>query len=474
MSPDLFNTLVLPQSGRIIPNRLVKVAMYEHLASFLGGPPNQYHYNLYDLWSRNGPWGMIITGNVQVSATHLSLGRDLLVPKDLSDDSVQPFTKLASIIHESPGTLAIMQLNHSGRQSSNIIGGRLPFISPMAPSAVRLSSGQSTNPISTIFNYLAFQKPRPMSLVDIDRVVNEFVRGARLAYLAGFDGIQLHVAHGYLLAQFISVKSNIRKDQYSSEKMENCLRLLGRIVASIREVVPSTFVVGIKFNVADYIDTEQAQPTDERALAHIRHIGTWSSVDFLEISGGDYSHPEFMTANSSNSPRQAFFARFSRLAVKTFTDEPSRPVILLTGGLRTPAILRDVLQSRDADLLGIGRGSIFRPDLPHALKHQKLDDQSPFGQEPNLSLPSWIAMGPKISLIGAGVSMAWFIVRIRYLATVRSFHTRPDLFQPQYSVSAIGAIIRMWLWMDRSSLYLAILMFVLVSVLLTTRAIFPL
>lgn len=176
--------------------------MYEHLADMFGGPPNVGHFALYSQWAQHN-WGMIITGNVQVSATHLTLGRDMTIPREISEETLQPFRKLARIIHQqeiaaraSPRSLAIMQLSHAGRQSPRILGGRFSA-PPLAPSAVALGSGRNEESlISDLFHRLLFQKPREMSLADINTVTAAFVRGAKLAVLAGFDGIQLHAAHG--------------------------------------------------------------------------------------------------------------------------------------------------------------------------------------------------------------------------------------------------------------------------------------
>jgi 2,4-dienoyl-CoA reductase-like NADH-dependent reductase (Old Yellow Enzyme family) len=180
--------------------------MYEHMADMFGGPPNVAHFALYSQWAQHH-WGMIITGNVQVSATHLTLGRDMTIPREISEETLQPFRKLARIIHQedsgleisahaSPRSLAIMQLSHAGRQSPRILGGRF-FAPPLAPSAVALGSGRNEKSlISGLFHRLLFQKPREMSLADINTVTAAFVRGAKLAVLAGFDGIQLHAAHG--------------------------------------------------------------------------------------------------------------------------------------------------------------------------------------------------------------------------------------------------------------------------------------
>lgn len=183
--------------------------MYEHLASFGGGPPNSYHLNLYSQWAKNG-WGMIITGNVIISDDHLTLGRDLTLPPSLSIDSESnalPFKKLADAIHgmdsdtgegqrgNANETLAIMQLSHGGRQSANIVGGRFPFQKPLAPSSLRLAPGDASL-LSRVLNRVLFQIPRAMSQNDINKVIDRFVEGAIFAYKCGFDGVQLHAAHG--------------------------------------------------------------------------------------------------------------------------------------------------------------------------------------------------------------------------------------------------------------------------------------
>jgi 2,4-dienoyl-CoA reductase-like NADH-dependent reductase (Old Yellow Enzyme family) len=188
--------------------------MYEHLASFFGGPPNLYHYDLYAEWARHH-WGMIITGNIEVSTNHLTLGRDMTIPVHITDGNLLPFKKLSASIHglyssqgaisqNSNRTLAIMQLNHPGRQSSNFIGGRPPFKAPVAPSAVRLG-GKQLGFMSSAIHALMFQTPRPMSHLDITEMIQTFVRGAQVAHRSGFDGIQLHVAHGCTFSLPLSV-----------------------------------------------------------------------------------------------------------------------------------------------------------------------------------------------------------------------------------------------------------------------------
>jgi len=196
--------------------------MYEHLASFLGGPPNEYHFRLYSEWAKYD-WGMVVTGNVQTTPDHLTLGRDTVLPTSkLKHENLLPFQKLAQSIHglyphPSPEsahrkpnkTLAIMQLNHAGRQSSNFIGGRLPFHRPSAPSSIPLQVGYGTKSslTSRLLNFIMFQTPREMSHEDIQQVVKRFVDGAITAHQAGFDGVQLHVAHGCTSSTFHRLES---------------------------------------------------------------------------------------------------------------------------------------------------------------------------------------------------------------------------------------------------------------------------
>lgn len=162
---------------------------------------------MYRRWAREN-WGMVITGNVQVSRTHIGLGRDVIIPEVFSDEALQPYRHWAAIIHGDTGDsaidkerkqrpLAIMQLSHSGRQSPNVIGGRPPFAPALAPSAISVNLNQKqTSLVSSFLGYLMFPTPLEMSLKDIDEAVNAFVKGAQLAAESGFDGIELHGGHG--------------------------------------------------------------------------------------------------------------------------------------------------------------------------------------------------------------------------------------------------------------------------------------
>ena len=209
--PDLHQKALQPvtlPSGLVMSNGLVKVAMYEHMATLFGGLPNAHHRALYNLWSQGG-WGMIITGNVQVSRDHLTLGKDMIVPETITSDTLHSYKTLARVMRpvsernrskngddvSRSRTLIIMQVSHTGRQSPILLGGRSLFVPPLAPSAFGLGRNAS-NWFARLVYRIAFLTPRTMSMQDIDNVVNRFVLTANLAHDAGFDGIELHASHG--------------------------------------------------------------------------------------------------------------------------------------------------------------------------------------------------------------------------------------------------------------------------------------
>ncbi|KAG2361859.1 hypothetical protein BDR07DRAFT_1358465 [Suillus spraguei] len=467
MDCNVFNPVDLP-CGRTVQNRLVKTAMYEHMANFSGGPPNEFHYGLYSEWAKHG-WGMTLTGNVQVSPHHLTLGRDIVIPPTLNAEDLKPFKRWAEVIHgtvDGTRTLAIMQLSHAGRQSANFIGGRLPFVPPLAPSSIRVGAGHTENrergAVSDLMFHALFQVPTEMTTLDILYVQSSFVRGAVLAYKSGFDGVQLHAAHGYLLAQFMSPKSNARNDEYSVAP-ENVTRMLFEIVDAIRKVVPATFIIGIKINSADYVTSgsteEVSQEGERRVLGHIRTIASWGAIDFIEISGGDYEKPDFMACRGSQKiDRQAFFAQFSRTVMKDLHRSPlpfpSVPLILLTGGLRSHSHLQAALMSKHADLLGIGRGAVLCPDLPKILRLQLQTSGSsstwtdrPFAHEPEavFRASKWV---PSVKLIGAGVGTAWYTTRMRDIAVSQIKNPRAEPPSANYNRGGLIAVFKMWAWFD--------------------------
>ena len=245
-------------------------------------------------------------------------------------------------------------------------------------------------------------------------------------------------------------------------------------------------------NAADYINSgkdECGTKDEDRVLDHVRTIASWGMLDFIEVSGGDYERPgneshscahgkmfslvvTLQDFTSTASPRQALFSRFSRAAVDTLkscqeTTGSLPPLVLLTGGLKTPEILYSALSSNHAHLLGIGRSSVLCPDLPSLLKGPggpTFPDAAwsvPFRPEPDLWSQKYL---PSIPLVGAGINMMWHSAMMRRLATLPSVVEGKICLEPDYGIGAIGAIFRFLVWIDDASLLLGGLFAVVVAV----------
>jgi len=198
--------------------------MAESMAPAPTHEPNDKMLVAYKEWAEGG-WGMLLTGNytilickeiarliiylgnVQVSETYLGGPLDVLSSKAASSDVQRIWKEWASTCQEN-GTPAVVQLNHPGRQSPLGAGQRGFFTKNLAPSAVKLNFGNSI--LAGVASSLLFGTPKAMTEEDISLVIDQFVAGAKQSFQAGFKGVELHGAHGYLLAQFSKDESKNR------------------------------------------------------------------------------------------------------------------------------------------------------------------------------------------------------------------------------------------------------------------------
>lgn len=271
---QLAQPLTLP-SGLTLPNRLVKSAMAEAMA--IDGQPNPKLIAAYQHWAR-GNWGLVLTGNVQVDPRHLGQPGDVA----FTPASARTWPALAAAAKEH-NTKAIMQLCHPGRQSPLGAGARGLLGKTLAPSAVPLQLGQGV--LARALSALVFGTPRAMTQAEIDEVVGQFATAARTAADSGFDGVELHAAHGYLLAQFLGAATNVRSDAYGGDAAARA-RIVVEVVRAVREVTPRGFTVGIKLNSVDH----QSETALRDVIVQLRAI-VEAGVDFVEISGGSYEDP---------------------------------------------------------------------------------------------------------------------------------------------------------------------------------------
>ena len=222
--PDCFEPLSLPNGVRIA-NRICKAAMEENLCD-AGQIPGQKLERLYQHWSVGGV-GLILTGNVMVSADALTGPGGVVLQKS---QPLEPFKRWASAA-KSGGAKVFMQINHPGRQVYKSMGEQA-----VAPSAIALNIPGFSS---------MFSQPKALSSQEIAQIIQQFTDSAVLAEQAGFDGCQIHAAHGYLISQFLSPLTNIRNDEWGGS-LANRARLLFKVVQSVRANVSPDFCVSVK------------------------------------------------------------------------------------------------------------------------------------------------------------------------------------------------------------------------------------
>ncbi|WP_342804538.1 NADH:flavin oxidoreductase/NADH oxidase family protein [Alteromonas sp. M12] len=335
MSSDIFAEFSLP-CGKTLKNRLVKGAMEENLAN-AKQLPDETLFNLYQKWAQGGV-GLIITGNVMVDHMAMTGPGGMALEQDTD---LVPFQTLAQKAKQN-NTQVWMQINHPGRQVFKKMGGKV-----LSASDVALDLGKHSK---------LFSQPKAMSEEEIEDVIQRFKRTALLAEKAGFDGVEVHAAHGYLLAQFLSPLVNKRSDRWGGS-LENRARLLLEIVSQIRAACAADFAVAVKLNSADF---QRGGFDVEDALAVVKMLESLN-VDVIELSGGSYEAPAMQgrTADDRTLAREAYFLEFaSQIA------QQSQIPIMTTGGIKRFPVAQKVLDS-GVDLVGMATALAYNPDLPN-------------------------------------------------------------------------------------------------------------
>ncbi len=335
----LFEPLVLP-NGQIIPNRIAKAAMEENMAD-AAHLPGAALRALYQRWGEGGA-GMILTGNVMVAADAVTGPGGVVLD---AGQPLAPFREWASV-GKAHGARMWMQINHPGRQ---VYVATNP--TAIAPSAV---------PVEIEGYSKLFAQPRAMTGADITRVIAQFAETAELAQKAGFDGVEIHAAHGYLLSQFLSPRTNRRDDEWGGT-LENRARILIEIIRTTRARVAPEFGLGVKLNSADF---QKGGFDAEDAVAVVRMLNN-EAVDLVEISGGSYESPAMQgrAQNPGTRLREAYFLDFARDIVAV-AEMP----VMVTGGIRRRATARQALTPEDGRpgvaMIGIAQAMAYAPDLP--------------------------------------------------------------------------------------------------------------
>ncbi len=320
-------------NGTVLGNRLVKAALSEQLGSLRGAPTERLE-RLYRAWS-DGGFGLVITGNVMVDRRALGEPRNVVV----EDERDLPALRAWATASKAAGNQTWVQINHPGRQSPRFLSP-----TPVAPSEVGLKiSGQ-------------FGKPRALTGAQIEEIIDRFARTAEILVAAGFDGVQIHSAHGYLSSQFLSPLTNQRTDDWGGDP-ERRMRFLLEIVRRTRARIGASAGLGVKLNSADF---QRGGFTEEESMGVVEAL-SGESIDLLEISGGTYERAAMMGAGAqreSTRQREAYFLEYA----EQVRERATMP-LMLTGGLRSRTAMDEALQTGAVDLIGLGRPACLEPDL---------------------------------------------------------------------------------------------------------------
>ncbi len=338
--------------GMVIKNRLLKSAMSEALGT-REGAPSPGLAQLYRIWAAGGV-GLCVTGNVMIDRRALGEPGNVVIEDARDLPALQAWAQAAT----SHDTQCWVQLNHPGKQAPKGLNRET-----VAPSAVPFRRDMQS----------FFATPRALDSAEIDDLIDRYATAAGVVRQAGFSGVQIHGAHGYLVSQFLSPHHNVRSDEWGGSP-EKRRRFVLAVYRAMRAAVGPDFPIGIKLNSADF---QRGGFTEEESLDTVRALAE-AGLDLIEISGGTYEAPAMTGAHANKTPkrdstrqREAYFLDFAekaRAAVKT--------PLAVTGGFRSAQGMAQAISSGAVDMVGMARALAVEPDLPARL----LSSQPPLHQ----------------------------------------------------------------------------------------------
>ena len=331
----LFTPITLP-NGTTIKNRFFKSAMSEGMGT-KNFQPKKNIATLYKRWAEGGT-GLIITGNIMIDPKGTAEPGNIVFDKNSNMEILKDWAKQG----QQHGAKVMVQINHPGKQVPKTIAKET-----VAPSAVPLGNG---------LNKL-FSTPRALTTSEVEELVQKFITSAKVAKEAGFSGVQIHAAHGYLISQFLSPHDNRRTDKYGGS-LENRMRFLKEIYLGMREELGKDFPIGIKINSTDFKEDGLTEEDSLETIVELANLG----LDFVEISGGTYERPAMMGATSTSS-NKVFFAEYSK-KLKQKVDIP----VIVTGGIRSINAMNTLLNDNTTDFIGIARPLTIDPNIPNKIK----------------------------------------------------------------------------------------------------------
>lgn len=365
--------------GRLmLKNRLVRSATYENGATEQGEVTD----TLVELYRRLGLGGvgLIVTGITSVLSEAHSPHRSMLID---SDELIPGLKRISDEVHNLDNECKVMfQLHHPGRQIIRTEDApRLGSFFPPALLAAlrRQQSEQETrveppslpDPVapSALMDTMFGRTPRALTIEEIEKIVEAFAQGIARAQEAGFDGVQLHGAHGWLLSSFLSPHTNKREDRYGGST-RNRTQIIREIIERGRKLVDVDFPILIKLNTTDFFP----DGTDLEEASRVAEIMKELGFAALEISGGmwetvtrgekELGWPPYLLPESRTGIKHRSQEAYFLDGAKTVKGKTGLPVILV-GGMRSLERIEEVLQSGAADFVSLSRPLIRQPDLPN-------------------------------------------------------------------------------------------------------------
>ena len=371
MNSILAQKLSLP-CGAELPNRIAKSAMSEQLGDSHNNP-TQDLITLYQRWSQGGA-GLLITGNVMVDRMALGEPRNVVI----EDERDLLTLKRWAAARQSNGSKIYVQINHPGRQSPSFLSRQ-----PVAPSAIPVKLGKGV-----------FAIPRALLANEIEVLIKRYAQTAAIVQKAGFDGVQIHGAHGYLVSQFLSPLANQRDDDWGGTP-EKRRRFLQEIVRQIRKAVGKNFPIGVKLNSADF---QRGGFTEEESMNVVQMLAA-EGLDLLEISGGTYESAAMVgqaKQQESTKAREAYFLEYAQKGRKLV-----KLPLMLTGGLRSAQTMYQIVADGHVDIVGLARPLAIDPALPNKI----LADQSVRAESAKHSIG--------VKLLDSYIELAWYNQQIQ-------------------------------------------------------------
>ena len=341
----LKDEMILP-NGAILSNRIAKSAMSENLSNTYNEPTPTL-INAYKVWSKSGA-GLLITGNIMIDSNAIGEPRNVVVE---NRQNLKLLKEWAMSV-EGSNTHLWAQINHPGRQAMELINSNLK-----APSAIPLKSSGRKNATKKV--------PEVLTEKEILDIIEAFANTSIILKEAGFSGVQIHGAHGYLVSQFLSPYTNIREDKWGGS-LENRSRFVVEVYRKIRAYVGDDFPIGIKLNSTDF---QKGGFSEEESMEVVKILSK-EGIDLIEISGGTYEAPAMMgKRKESTLKREAYFIDYIE-KVRKITTTP----LMLTGGFRTTSVMKDAVASNQLDIIGIARPFAVYPNIGNEiLNESRLD-----------------------------------------------------------------------------------------------------